>query len=138
MWVYDLESLAILDVNAAAIQNYGYSREEFVTRTIRDIRPAEDVPAVMESVVKSRGEMVNLGEWRHRKKDGTLIDVEITSHPLFFLGKEARLVVATDITRRMQAQTALRQSEALFRSLVSGVQEQCFALPQRRLRLHPP
>jgi len=123
MWVYDLESLAILDVNAAAIQNYGYSREEFVTRTIRDIRPAEDVPAVMESVVKSRGEMVNLGEWRHRKKDGTLIDVEITSHPLFFLGKEARLVVATDITRRMQAQTALRQSEALFRSLVSGVQD---------------
>ena len=135
MWVYNLASLAIVDVNAAAIQNYGYTREEFLTRTIKDMRPAEDVPAVMESVAKSRGEMVNLGEWRHRKKDGTLIDVEITSHPLLFGGQEARLVVATDITRRKQAQTAVRQSEALFRSLVADVRDYAIFLldPQGRV-----
>ena len=123
MWVYDLESLTILDVNAAAVRNYGYSREEFLARTIKDIRPSEDVAAVLESVAKSRAETINLGEWKHRKKDGTLIDVEITSHPLTFGGKEARLVVATDITKRKAAERALRRSEELFRSLVTGVED---------------
>ena len=123
MWVYDVESLAILDVNAVAIRNYGYSREEFLTRTIKDIRPGEDVPALLDSVANSKSEGVSLGEWRHRKKDGVLIDVEITSHPLMFGGKEARLVVATEITKRKAAERALRRSEELFRSLVTGVED---------------
>src|SRR5690242_7628279 len=80
-WIYDLNTLVILDVNPAAIRNYGYSREEFLSLTIKDIRPREDVPAMLESIAKiSSGEASGL--WKHRKKDGTLIDVEITSHPL--------------------------------------------------------
>jgi len=123
VWVYDLESYAIIDVNEAAIRNYGYSREEFLTLTIKDIRPAEDVPAVLESVAKSGTALEEKRIWRHRRKNGTLLDVEVTSHPIVYAGRNARLVVSTDITQRKQAEEALRQSEERFRLLVSAVKD---------------
>src|SRR6266849_1303747 len=118
VWVYDLKTLAILDVNHSAVRTYGYSREEFLSLTIKDIRPPEDVPALMESAAKASPEIENAGIWKHRKKDGTLIDVEITSHPLIYGGGDARLVVATDITMRKRAEEALQTSEEKFRSVV--------------------
>jgi PAS domain S-box-containing protein len=121
VWVYDLKTLAILDVNHSAIRNYGYSREEFLSLTIKDIRPPEDVPALVESAVKASPDTETAGVWRHYKKDRTMIDVEITSHPLVYGGRDARLVVATDITMRKKAEEALRQSEERFRLLVSEV-----------------
>jgi PAS domain S-box-containing protein len=121
VWVYDLQTLGILDVNHSAVQNYGYSREEFLSLTIKDIRPPEDVPALLESAVKAPPDVEAAGVWRHCKKDGTVIDVEITSHPLVYGGKNARLVVATDVTTRKKAEEALRQSEERFRLLVSEV-----------------
>ena len=123
LWVYDLESLAIIDVNEAAIRNYGYSRQEFLNLTIKDIRPTEDVPAVLDSIAKSGTVSEESRIWRHRRKDGTLLDVEVTSHPLVYAGRNARLVVSTDITKRKQAEEALRQSEERFRLLVSGVKD---------------
>jgi PAS domain S-box-containing protein len=121
VWVYDLQTLAILDVNHSAVRNYGYSRAEFLSLTIKDIRPPEDVPAVLQSAAKTPPDIEKAGVWRHRKKDGTLMDVEITSHPLIYGGRDARLVVATDITDRKKAERALRQSEERFRLLVSEV-----------------
>src|SRR6266849_1539933 len=118
VWVYDVKSLAILDVNHSAVRNYGYSREEFLSLTIKDIRPPEDVPALLESAAKASPDTENAGIWKHRKKDGTLIDVEITSHPLIYGGGDARLVVATDITTRKRAEEALQTSEEKFRSVV--------------------
>lgn len=123
VWVYDAETLAFLDVNASAIAYYGYSREEFLALTIKDIRPEEDVPAVLESVAKSEITSEDRGIWRHRKKDGTFIDVEIRSHPFLYLGRQARLVVATDITERKQAEEALRRSEERLRLMVSSVKD---------------
>jgi PAS domain S-box-containing protein len=107
VWVYDLETLAILDANPSAVQNYGYSREEFLSLTIKDIRPAEDIPALLESAAKALPGTENAGVWKHRKKDGTSIDVEITSRPLVYDGREARLVVATDVSVRKQAEETL-------------------------------
>ena len=107
VWVYDLETLAILDANPSAVQNYGYSREEFLSLTIKDIRPPEDIPALLESAAKALPGTENAGVWKHRKKDGTSIDVEITSRPLVYDGREARLVVATDVSVRKQAEETL-------------------------------
>src|SRR5467141_3126352 len=118
VWVYDVKSLAILDVNHSAVRNYGYSREEFLSLTIKDIRPPEDVAALLESAAKASADTENAGIWKHRKKDGTLIDVEITSHPLVYGTGDARLVVATDITMRKRAEEALKTSEEKFRSVV--------------------
>lgn len=121
VWVYDSKTLAILDVNPSAVRNYGYSHQEFLSLTIKDIRPPEDVPALLESAANAPPDTEASGVWQHRKKDGTLIDVEITSHPLVYAGRDARLVVATDITKRRKAENALRESEERFRLLVSEV-----------------
>lgn len=112
LWVYDMETLAFLDVNDAAVASYGYSRDEFMDMTIADIRPADDVPALQENVRQARGRagpgIDEAGIWRHRKKDGTLIDVEIRSHALDFAGRPAELVMVTDVTERLRQEREIR------------------------------
>ena len=115
MWVYDLETLSFLAINDAATHCYGYSREEFLNMTIKDIRPAEDVPTLLDNVTKVVSGLDEAGVWRHRKKDGTVIDAEITSYPLCFAERRAELVLANDITRRKQTEDALRRSEEQLR-----------------------
>ena len=118
MWVYDLKTLAFLDVNEAAIEQYGYEREEFLRMTIKDIRPHEDVPALVENVAKGSPRLEKSGTWRHRRKNRSVIDVEIVSHDFEWDGHAARLVLATDVTQRRRAEDALRRSEAEYRSVV--------------------
>jgi PAS domain S-box-containing protein/diguanylate cyclase (GGDEF)-like protein len=114
MWVYDLDSLRFLAVNASAVQHYGYSIAEFMTMTIRDIRPAEDVPALESDVAAKRGEGKDIGMWRHRIKDGTTIDVEISSDRLQFNGVPARLILAHDVTARNQAEIRLKRLNRVY------------------------
>ena len=104
MWVYDLASLAFLAVNAAAGAHYGYSREEYLAMTIRDIRPPEDGPALEQNLASAPHGFEAAGSWRHRKKNGEIIDVEITSHTLEFDGRRAKLVLAVDVTERKRAE----------------------------------
>jgi PAS domain S-box-containing protein len=104
MWVYDLATLRFLAVNDAAIRHYGYSREEFLGMTIKDIRPAEDVPALLADIATNRSTPYITSIWRHRKKDGTLIDVEVTSHEFQFGGHQAKLILANDITEQLRAE----------------------------------
>jgi PAS domain S-box-containing protein len=103
-WVYDLETLAFLAVNEAAVRHYGYRREEFLSMTIREIRPKEDIPALLENISSLTGGIDRAGVWRHLKKDGTQIDVEVTSHPLLFSGRRAELVLVNDVTERKRAE----------------------------------
>jgi PAS domain S-box-containing protein len=105
MWVFDLETLAFLAVNDAAVSHYGYSRDEFLKMTIADIRPAEEIGPLHAARESSRGDFgVAPGVWWHRKKDGTLIDVEINWHVLEFSGRPAKVVSVNDITERTQAE----------------------------------
>lgn len=123
MWVYDPETLAFLEVNNAAIHKYGYSREEFLRLTIMDIRPQEEVVKLLESV-RNKGEgLEESGVWKHRKKDGSIIDVEITSHSLTYEGKQARLVLASDVTEKRQAEKKLREREEQFRLFAENIED---------------
>ncbi len=121
MWIYDSETLVFLDVNAAAIAHYGYSREEFLSMRITDIRPPEDVARVLQLIeLRRRGEVDYFqpaGAWRHRLRDGRIIDVEIVSHPIDIRGGKAVLVVANDVTDRKRAEEDLRKSEERYRLL---------------------
>ena len=111
VWVYDLETLAFLAVNDAAVGHYGYSREEFLRLTLKDIRPAEDIPLLLEN--RSQPEAgLHLSEicWRHRKKDGTIIYVEVTCHSFVFEGRPAEIVLAHDVTDRKRTEDALRHA----------------------------
>ena len=97
MWIYDRDTLAFLAVNDAALEHYGYSRAEFLRMNLKEIRPPQDVPTLLEKVSQIRPGM-NSATSRHFKKDGTLIHVEIVSHTLRFHGKRAELVLAMDTT----------------------------------------
>jgi PAS domain S-box-containing protein len=113
MWVYDSETLAFLDVNDAAVTHYGYAREEFLAMTITDIHPSEDIPALLENVARVRALMFDrLDLWRHRKRDGTIIDVEVTSHAINVAGRPARLVLANDVTERKRAEDEIKRLNA--------------------------
>lgn len=95
MWIYDAHTQQILDANEAAIARYGYSRAEFMGLTLREIRPAEDVPKFLELTHKLP-HFDRSGPWRHRKKDGTVVQVLITSHAMRYALHDARLVIVED------------------------------------------
>ena len=95
MWVFDRETLTFLDVNEAAVQQYGYSRREFLRMKIVDIRPREDVPELLRQTRDLRPNGQSTGaNWRHKSKDGTVFSVAITSWELIFRGRAAELVLA--------------------------------------------
>lgn len=123
MWVYDLETLKFLAVNDATVAQYGYSREEFLSMTIAQIRPPEDVPKLHDYLAQSSGDFERAGEWRHQKQNGAIITVEITAHRLDFSGRRAELVMAVDITERKLAEEALVESEDRYRDLVDNSHE---------------
>lgn len=118
MWIFDEETFAFLDVNQAAVSYYGYTREEFLRMTLRDIRPPEEVPGLLADLGKHRTTRHSDGPWLHRKKDGTVMVVEITAVPIEVSGHAAKFVSATDVTARVQAEAALRRSEEQYRAIV--------------------
>jgi len=108
MWIYDCKTLAFLLVNDAAIEHYGYSQQEFLAMTIKDIRPSEDIPSLVAGTLPSRRNGGKCGVWRHRRKNGEFIEVEITVHDFQFRGRSARLALIGDITERRRAEQAVR------------------------------
>jgi len=118
MWIYDLETLAFLEVNKAAVNHYGYSTEEFLTMTLKDIRLPEDLPALYE-YIKHNSQVNDLGTVsRHLKKNGEIIFVEISSHFVYYNGREARHVLVHDITDRKWAEAEIKsKNEQLLKSL---------------------
>jgi two-component system cell cycle sensor histidine kinase/response regulator CckA len=114
MWVYDAKTLRFLAVNEAAVRHYGYTRQEFLAMTISDIRPPEDVEALLSDLQSRGGPGSPLpGTWRHRTKDGTLIDVEITAGKVMFEGLPAALVLSHDVTERLRLEERLAQAEKM-------------------------
>jgi PAS domain S-box-containing protein len=117
MWVFDVETLAFLEVNDAAVSHYGYSREEFLQMTTRELRPPEDVPVLLADIAESSDGYESAGIFRHRKKDGTIIYVDIARYEFVQDGRRMRLILANDVTERKQAEDKLRRSEQRYREL---------------------
>lgn len=112
MWIIDLENFKFLDVNEAAIMHYGYSYEEFLSMTAYDIRPQEDKELFknFDRPEKITAGNYNRGVWRHVKKDGTIIHVEIMAHEIMIGGKAARFILSNDVTERINAERKLHES----------------------------
>jgi diguanylate cyclase (GGDEF)-like protein/PAS domain S-box-containing protein len=120
MWVYDIETLRFLAVNDTAVARYGFSHEEFLAMTIKDMRPEKDLPRLLDYLEKPLP-MVNKPEiWQHRTKSGELVDVEIASHDLVSEGRPARIVVAYDVTERIQQQEKIARLSRV-QALLSGI-----------------
>jgi PAS domain S-box-containing protein len=123
-YVYDLETLDFLEVNDAAVERYGYSREEFIYMKITQIWPSEDVPAVKDDLrrqtQKPRG---SPGQWKHRTRSGRIVDVEINFQRLDYDGRRAVLAIAQDVTERNKLEIGLRHAQKLeaVGGLASGI-----------------
>lgn len=117
MWVFDSETLRFLDVNKAAVQQYGYSRPEFLRMTIKEIRPSEEVPALLDAVEAAGGCLNRTGVWKHRRSDGAVFDAEVTTHAILFEGRPAVMVLANDVTERIRAEEQLERSNEQLRAL---------------------
>ena len=112
MWVYDTGTLRFLAVNEAAVRRYGYARAEFLAMTVRDIRPASEHANLEKMLQRAAGSLHTTGV-RHRRKDGSILEVEIVSDDLVFAGRPARLVRAEDVTERRQLEAQLRQAQKM-------------------------
>ena len=113
MYVYDLETFQILAVNQAAVNQYGYSREEWLSMSAFDIRPPEEAPRLREYLRRQPIESETTTGWIHRKKDGTLLEAEIVCHTIEFGGRPANLVLARDVTERRRLEDQLRQAQKM-------------------------
>ncbi len=113
MWIYDVDTWGFLEVNDAAIALYGYTKIEFLSMTIADIRPPEDIAALrtaIETFASQDNDLDEISEWRHRKQDGTVFDVEVSCHKIIWKGKAADFVTAQDISDRKTTERELKNS----------------------------
>lgn len=115
MWVFDKESLRFLAVNEAAIDQYGYSKEEFLEMTILDIRPSEDAEKVRTNVSTAPVGFYSSGIWRHIRKDGKLIQVKVSSHNISFNGRTCEIILVNDVSKQVQYE---QEREALLNNLL--------------------
>ena len=112
MWVYDRHSLRFLAVNDAALQQYGYSREQFLGMQISDIRPTEERTKLEDYLATQPSEGIDrAGLWQHQRRDGSLLTAEISGHPLRFQDYDAEMVLAYDVTHREEMAAQLRESQ---------------------------
>lgn len=132
VWVYDLETLRFLLVNDAAVAAYGWTREEFHSMTLLDIRPPEDHARLRAEVERHPLGMHDAGIWRHLHKDGAARDVHIVSHSMTYDGRPAELVLAQDITEWLASQRRADSAESgLRKALVNTVRVLVAAVEKR-------
>lgn len=120
-WIYDPVSLQFLEVNDAAIRKYGYQREEFLAMTLNEIRPEEEIPDLLNNVGRHDHEG-RLKLWRHKKKDGNIMIVEVSYFPVTYLGKVASQAQIHDVTEEVELQNKLNeQQKAEKKNITSAV-----------------
>lgn len=122
MFMATIPGLDIIDVNEAAVKQYGYSREEFLQMNTRALRPAEDVEAFVQEMAAMETGITNRRNWRHKRKDGTLIQVETYSHQIVYEGKKVWLGLIHDVTEKLEAKEMLQRSYEDIRQLASNLQ----------------
>ncbi|HSV87868.1 MAG TPA: PAS domain S-box protein, partial [Bacteroidales bacterium] len=123
MWVYDIETLKFLAVNEMFVARYGFTREEFMEMTIKDIQPQNEFPRLEEFSQHQPQGTKSSGPWLHRLKDGTEIFVDVISYPIYFEGKNCRIVVAHDVTGRVLATRQLVEQKNMAQATLNSLSD---------------
>lgn len=130
MWIYNPKTLEIIDVNESAILKYGYTKEEFINKTILDISSHEDNKKLTEITAKNKEEknVSTDGLWRHKTKKGNIIYVEVKLTKINFSDKEFQLAIINDITEKVLAETALKEKNQRYQMLFSRANDAIFIM----------
>jgi two-component system cell cycle sensor histidine kinase/response regulator CckA len=120
MWVFDLDTHRFLAVNAAAVVEYGYPPELFLSLTVRDVYGEVDRPRFEQALMTDAQELY-AGSWVHRRRDGTLLHVDIRSNDLQFENRRARLIQATNVTEQVRVESARRDGESRKTAILDSV-----------------
>ncbi|CAN5811754.1 hypothetical protein BH10BAC2_BH10BAC2_19970 [soil metagenome] len=123
MWMFTIPERNIIEVNNAAISHYGYTREEFLSLNLLDLRPEEDKDVFIQETKQAVTGIRRAGVWRHKKKDGTIIHVEIFRDDIVYKGREVRLVLINDISDKFITEQRLKESYEELRNLASHLQD---------------
>lgn len=118
MWVFDLETLRFLAVNAAMEQRYGYSRDELLAVTVLDIRPEEEIERFKSHINRQGDSVDRAGRWCHRTKSGEVLHMDITARRISFKGRRAEIVLAIDASEQVRALASLNKVEAMYRGMI--------------------
>ncbi|OLL33240.1 diguanylate cyclase, partial [Burkholderia sp. SRS-W-2-2016] len=129
MYIFDRDTLRFLAVNAAAIQQYGYTESEFLNMTIRAIRPSAEIGRLEMHLQRSaalRQGHTMAGIWRHRRKDGSQISVNVSYHSLSFAGCDAQFVLADDVTDQINAEAEALRSSQMLEAVIDNIPQRIF------------
>ncbi len=134
MWVYDYETLMFLDVNLAAENNYGYSRDEFLSMNLRDIRPDSELLYLENTLhlTKYNKSLFHQGIFKHKTKSGDILDVDVKSNLMEYKGRKAKLVVATNITSQLKHISSIEQKNAQLKE-IAWIQSHTVRAPLARI-----
>ncbi|RZJ36216.1 MAG: PAS domain S-box protein [Flavobacterium sp.] len=123
-WIYDKDTFRFLYVNQAAVRHYGYTLEEFRSMTIHDIRPKEDIILFHQALIDVKNNSAySTGTFRHIKKNGEIIDVQIESNEIDFEGRKARMVLSIDVTARVENERKIRESTERFEAIARATSD---------------
>lgn len=130
MYIVDRETLRFMAVNTAAVQQYGYSESEFLEMTIRAIRPAAEVGRLESHLSRSDASLKTgrtmAGVWHHRRKDGSIINADISYHSLSFMGRPAIFVLADDVTEQLNAEAEAQRSNQMLETVIDNIPQRIF------------
>ncbi|SEJ22855.1 sensor domain-containing protein [Paraburkholderia diazotrophica] len=130
MYIFDRDTLRFLAVNAAAVQQYGYTESDFLSMTIRDIRPGSEVARLDSHLQRSDatpgGPRTMAGIWHHRRKDGSLISADISYHAMTFMGRPALFVLADDVTEQINAEAEAQRSNQMLETVIDNIPQRIF------------
>ncbi|HWT35700.1 MAG TPA: EAL domain-containing protein [Paraburkholderia sp.] len=130
MYIFDRDTLRFLAVNAAAVQQYGYSESEFLAMTVRAIRPHSEVTRLeahlQRSDVMPGGPRTMAGVWHHRRKDGSQISADISYHAMTFMGRPALFVLADDVTEQINAEAEAQRSNQMLETVIDNIPQRIF------------
>lgn len=131
MYIYDYLTFRFLAVNDAAVEQYGYSREEFLSLKVTDIRPPEAIPAFLkfhEAIPENR---LDAGRWLHRNKEGRTFEVQVFTHHTRFEGRAARQALVFNLEEKNRAETILREKTAELENMLDSITDGFYALNSR-------
>ena len=130
MWIYDRETLRFLAVNGAAIACFGYTEQEFALMTVRDLRPADESNRLEWHLQRDdpdpSGGRHRAGVWRHLRRDGSVLNADISYHMLTFMGRSAIYVIAEDVTDQMNAEAAAERSNQMLEIVIDNIPQRVF------------